>query len=59
MRTPLMKNLIIDLNFKVADLINQRVRGWNITKLEELFYQEDILRIQKMKPILSKEDFWV
>lgn len=37
MRMSLMKNPIIDINMKVEELIDQRSRGWNRTKLEELF----------------------
>lgn len=54
-----MKNPIINLNLKVVDLINLRTRVWDRNKLKDLFYQEDILRIQKMKLMLSKEEFWV
>lgn len=56
-RSPLMKNPIIDLNLKVVDLLNYRDRGWNRTKLKDLFYQEDITRIFRMKPVTSRMIF--
>lgn len=54
-----MKNLIIDLNLRVGDLINHRSRSWDRTKLKDLFYQEDISRIHRMKPAVLRNDYWV
>ena len=47
LRIPLMKNILIDLNFRVSDLLLPNSHNWNMQKLEELFYQEDIELILK------------
>lgn len=55
---PLMKNILIDLNLKVSDLLIPNSHVWDIQKLEELFYQEDINLIQKIKPVIDSPDFF-
>lgn len=61
LRLPLMKNIIVDLELKVCELLDPVSRIWRIDKLKELFYDEDIQRIMKMKPVVNEEDFrtWV
>lgn len=57
-RLPLIKNKTIDLLLMVKDLIDPGIRGWNIQKLEELFYPVDVLLILKTKPTTSVSDYW-
>lgn len=59
MRAPLIKNIMIDINLKENDIIEVRTRGWNIERLYDLFYQSDIDLIMEMKPIVSRNDFWI
>ncbi|XP_048629925.1 uncharacterized protein LOC125602131, partial [Brassica napus] len=58
-RAPLMKNIFVDLLLKVSDLIDLQNNCWNMEKLQELFYQEDIDRIMSMKTAFGEEDYWV
>lgn len=58
-RAPLMKNIFVDLLLRVSDLINFQKNCWNMEKLHELFYQEDIDRILAMKTAFGEEDYWV
>lgn len=58
-RRPLMKNIFVDLVLKASDLIDVDNNCWNIVMLEELFCEEDIQRILKMKVMSNQEDFWV
>lgn len=41
-RRLLMKNIFVDLLLRVSDLIYHQNGCWNMEKLEELFYEEDI-----------------
>lgn len=59
MKAPLIKNCIIDICLTVNQLIDFRSRNWKRRRLEELFYQENINLILKMKPIVSRKDFWL
>lgn len=58
-RTPLMKNIFVDLELKVCDLIDFQNKRWNLDKLQELFYEEDRSRILAMKTVFDQEDYWV
>ena len=42
LRIPLRKNILIDLNLKVSDLLIPHSHIWDTQKLKELFYQVDI-----------------
>lgn len=57
-RAPLMKNTFVDLELKVSDILDQRAKWWDIDKINDLFYPEDVERIIKMKPVVEDEDFW-
>lgn len=57
-RLPLMKHFTVNLDLKVKDLIVTESRNWNYEILEDLFYPRDILLITKIKPVVSKDDFW-
>ncbi|CAA7032495.1 unnamed protein product [Microthlaspi erraticum] len=59
MHAPLMKNDRINIDLKVEELIDFSSRGWNLSKLEDLFYPADVQRILKHKPVVSKNDFLV
>ncbi|KAG2313170.1 hypothetical protein Bca52824_024727 [Brassica carinata] len=48
-RAPLMKNVLVDLELKVSDLIDFQNRSWYLDKLQDLFYEEDINSILAMK----------
>lgn len=58
MRALLIKNNFIDPNLIVNELIDTRSRAWNINRLKELFFLEDVARISVMKPVVLKDDFW-
>lgn len=58
MRMPLMKNSLVDLNLKVKDLLIPNSHLWNIPKLNDLFYPQDIAIISKIKPVINSEDFY-
>lgn len=47
MRTPLMKNPIIDLSLKVKDLIEPGSKRWHVDKLKDLFYQETLIGLTR------------
>lgn len=55
-RIPLIKNIFIDLNLRVC--IDHNSRGWDLSRLEDLFYRRDVA-IMARKHVVSKEDFWV
>ncbi|CAA7016072.1 unnamed protein product [Microthlaspi erraticum] len=59
MRCPLMKNDRINIDLKVEELIDFSSRGWDRGKLDDLFYPDDVQRILKHKPVVSKDDFLV
>ena len=42
LRIPLMKNILVDLNLKVSDLMIPNSDLWDHQKLENLFYDQDI-----------------
>lgn len=42
MRIPLMKNILVDLNLRVSDLMLPNSHLWNMEVLEDLFYPQDI-----------------
>ncbi|KAG2304864.1 hypothetical protein Bca52824_033515 [Brassica carinata] len=44
--------------FDVADLLNETSKWWDIDKLNELFYPDDVNLILKIKPVVEEEDFW-
>lgn len=58
MRIPFMKNILVDLNFRVNDLIDVQRRDWNLDMLNDLFYPADVACITEKKPVVSKDDFW-
>lgn len=58
MRIPLMKNTLIDLNLRVKDLLRPNSHHWDMDRLHELFYPQDIAIITRTKPVISSEDFF-
>ena len=58
MRVPFMKNIFVNLNLRVTDLIDFPNRCWNLERLEDLFYPRDMNLILMNKPVVSKDDFW-
>lgn len=54
-----MKKPIIDIDLRVYDLIDYERKYWIKHKLDGLFFLEDIKRILKTRPVISKDDFWV
>ena len=59
MRRPLMKNIFVDLELKVCSLIDPVTKTWDPGILSDLFFDQDIESIMKMKPITDESDFWV
>lgn len=41
-RNLLMNNIFVDLLLRVNDLIDHQKRCWNVEKLKELFYEDDV-----------------
>lgn len=58
-RRPLIKNIFVDLLLTVDQLVDSQNKCWNIEKLEELFYEEDINRILAMNTAFDQQDYWV
>lgn len=58
-RAPLMKNILVDLELKVSDLIDFQNLSWYLDKLQDLFFVEDISSILAMKTVFDQEDYWV
>lgn len=56
---PLMKNIFIDLNLKVSDLLLRSSGSWNVPILKELFYQQNIDIMLRKKPIVSHNIYWI
>lgn len=59
MRTPLIKNPIIDLNLRVRDIIDPVSRRWNVDLVHDLFYMADASLILANQPVVWRDDFWV
>lgn len=57
MRAPLMKNIFVDLELRVSDLIDHEAGNWNRGKLDELFYPREVDIILKSKPVVDSLDF--
>ncbi|XP_018465308.1 uncharacterized protein LOC108836684 [Raphanus sativus] len=57
-RNPWMKNLIIDLELKVSDLIDQETGAWKKALLEENFFPADVAIILRKTPVVAVDDFW-
>ncbi|KAF8108218.1 hypothetical protein N665_0113s0008 [Sinapis alba] len=58
MHISLMKKFLIDLNLRVKDLMLPNSHLWNMDKLNDLFYPQDIAIMIKIKPVISSEDFY-
>lgn len=58
-RIPLMKNIFINLDLKVSDLLDISTGFWDGDMLDELFFPKDVLLILKRKPVTNQEDYWV
>ncbi|KAF8117523.1 hypothetical protein N665_0009s0047 [Sinapis alba] len=56
---PLMKNILVDLNLRVSDLLLDNSHHWNISLLNDLFYPQDIKIILKIKPVISSPGFFI
>lgn len=59
MRSPLMKNILIDLNLSVNKLLMDNSHLWNQDVLQDLFFPQDIEIIIKIKPVISSPDFFI
>lgn len=57
-RAPLMKNILVDLEMRVDDLIDPVTKTWDKEALEEHFFQGDIEIISKLKPVTSSDGYW-
>lgn len=54
-----MKNIFVNLNMMVSDLIDLGNRCWKRDSLEELFYPREAEIILANKLVVDEEDFWV
>lgn len=59
LRIPLMKNILIDIELRVSQLIGHSTGLWIKELLEEIFFQRDVDLILKKKPVVSQKDYWV
>lgn len=59
LRIPLMKNILIDIDLSVSELIDQNTGTWIMELLELNFFQRDRDLILKKKPVVSQKDYWV
>ncbi|KAG7590131.1 Reverse transcriptase zinc-binding domain [Arabidopsis suecica] len=59
LRAPWIKNPIINIDLKVCDLIDARRRDWDIDKLQEQFYPDDVALIRANRPVVAVDDFWI
>lgn len=57
-RRPVNKEPLIDINMKVAQLINSQGE-WNLHRLHELFPQCDVTRINSFPPVINRQDRFV
>ena len=59
LRAPFMKNILVDLDLKVKDLLDPVTKGWDTALLQEHFFQRDQDIIRRIKPAFHSEDFMV
>lgn len=59
MRIPLMKNGFVDLNLRVKDLLLPNSHRWDMMKLNDLFFQQDVEIISRIRPVISSDDFYI
>ena len=59
LRAPFMKNILVDIDLKVKDLIDPTTKGWDAGKLQEHFFHRDQDIIRRIKPATSSDDFMV
>lgn len=57
--SPLMRHGLVDLDLTVADLIDNGSKWWDIDKIRDLFYPEDVELITKINPIPDEDDYWI
>lgn len=58
-RIPLMKNIMIDLNLKLHDLVDPSSGTWDRPTLEDQFFPRDISLILALNSIPNLSDYWV
>lgn len=54
-----MKNIFVDILMCIDKLMDQESKFWNLNTLLDLFYEDDVTRILKMKPVFEEDDYWV
>lgn len=59
LKIPLMKNILIDIELRVSELIDQINEAWIKELLELNFFQRDIELIFKKKHVVAQKDYWV
>lgn len=59
LRIPLMKNIFVNIDLKVCDLLLRNSGSWNLPMLRDLFFQPDIDTIIRNKPVASQNDYWI
>lgn len=55
---PWMKITIIDLELKVSDLLDLESGSWNEEVLAHNFFENDVKRIKKIRPLIDQDDYW-
>lgn len=59
MQIPLMKNILVDLNLKVNQLLLNNSHSWNQDLIGGLFFPSDKEIILKFKPVIHSPDFFI
>lgn len=58
-RAPIRRQRYLDVNLRVADIIDHRSGRWNSSKLNDLFVPGDVKILRRNQPTLTEHDSWI